>query len=262
MVTAERSVGKGDLIYIDYDLFLADSDKLFDTTMAESAKNAGFFDEKHNYEPMPVLLGTGKLLEVLEAVIEGVDVGKETEVKIASADAAGARDPKLVELRPLKEFHRQEIDPCPGLEVRLGNRRGTVLSAGAGRVKVDFNNPLAGKDIVYKFIVREIVDDKVEKAKAVVKMSLGTSDGFEFTISDDKLAVMLPELTKFDQNWQIARFKIVSDLRKVAEVDTIEFIEVWSLGEKKEVKKEESETEGKAPGKDDFDKEESLIEPQ
>jgi len=233
MAAAKGSVSKGDLVYIDYDAFLADNDKLFDTTMAESAKKAGFFDEKFQYEPMPVLLGSGKLFEVLEAAVENASVGKETEVKIASADAAGARDPKLVELHSIKEFYKQEVNPYPGLEVQLGNRRGTVMSAGAGRVKVDFNNPLAGKDLVYKFTVKEVVKDKVEKAKAVVKMSLGTSDGFEFTITDDKISVILPELTKFDQNWTIARFRIVSDLRKVAEVDTVEFIEVWSLAEKK-----------------------------
>jgi len=240
MAAAKGSVSKGDLVYVDYDAFLADNDKLFDTTMAESAKNAGFFDEKYQYEPMPVLLGSGKLFDVLEAAIESAAVGKETEVKIASADAAGARDPKLVELHPLKEFYKHEISPYPGLEVQLGNRRGTVMSVGAGRVKVDFNNPLAGKDLIYKFTVREVVNDKVEKAKAVVKMSLGTSDGFEFTMTDEKVSVILPELTKFDQNWTIARFRIVSDLRKVADVDTIEFVEVWSLAEKK-AEGEESE---------------------
>jgi len=238
------SIGKGDIVYVDYDAFLADTDKMFDTTMAESAKNAGFFDEKFDYSPMPVLLGSGKLFEALENAIEGATVGKETEVKIASADAAGARDPKLVETYQMKEFYKQDINPAPGMEVQLGNKRGTIMYVGAGRVKVDFNNPLAGKDLLYKFTVREVVDDKVEKAKAVVKMSVGTSDGFEFTITDEKVSVILPELTKFDQNWPIARFRVVSDLRKVADVDTVEFIEVWALAEKKE--KEEKPKKAKA----------------
>ena len=247
MAAAKRSVSKGDLVYVDYDAFLADNDKLFDTTIAESAKNAGFFDEKYQYEPMPVLLGSEKLFEALEAAIENAIVGKETEVRIASADAAGARDPKLVELHPMKEFHKQEINPYPGLEVQLGNRRGTIMSVGAGRVKVDFNNPLAGKDLIYRFTVKEVVDDKAEKAKAVVKMALGTSEGFEFTITDEKVTVILPELTKFDQTWPVARFKIVFDLRKVAGVDTIEFVEVWSLGDKK--KADEGEVEKPAKKK-------------
>ena len=231
--TKKESMSKGDLVYVDYDAYLADNDKLFDTTMAESAKDAGFFDENFDYSPMPVLLGAGSLFEAFETAIEKAAVGKETEVRIASADAAGARDPKLVETYLMKEFHKQDINPYPGVEVQFGNRRGTVMYVGAGRVKVDFNNPLAGKDLVYKFTVREVIEDKMEKAKAVVKMSVGTSDGFEFTITDEKVSVLLPELMKFNQNWQIARFKVVSDLRNVADVDTVEFIEVWSSGEKK-----------------------------
>jgi len=249
MATAKKIVGKGDLVYLDYEAFLADSNKMFDTTMAESAKEAGLFDEKTEYAPIPVLLGAKNLFDALEAVIEGATVGEETEVSIASADAAGARDPKLVELHPLKEFYREDITPYPGIEVQLGNRRGTVMSVGAGRVKVDFNNPLAGKDLIYKFTVREVVDDKVEKAKAVVKMTLDSSEGFEFTMSDEKVTVILPELTKFDQRWPVARFRIVSDLRKVADVDTVEFVEVWALAEKKAKTDNGEEEPEKAPAK-------------
>ena len=247
MAAAKKSVGKGDLVHIDYDAFLADNDKMFDTTMADSAKKAGFFDEKFTYEPMPVLLGSGKLFEALEKAIESAAVGKETEILIASADAAGARDPKLVELHPMKEFYKQEINPYPGLEVQLGNRRGTVMSVGAGRVKVDFNNSLAGKDLIYRFIVRDVVEDATEKAKAVVKMYVGTFEGFEFAIKADKVTVTLPELVKFDQSWPIVRFRVVSDLRKVLGVDTVEFLEVWASVEKKE--KAEKKAEKKAEEK-------------
>jgi FKBP-type peptidyl-prolyl cis-trans isomerase SlyD len=253
MAAAKKvSIGKGDLVHIDYDAFIADSGKLFDTTMAESAKKAGFFDEKFDYSPMPLLLGSNKMFEALEKAVEEAAIGKETEVKIPFADAAGARDPKLVEIRQMKEFHRQEINPYPGLEVQLGGRRATVMSVGAGRVRVDFNNPLAGKDLIYKFTVKEVVTDKIEKAKAVVKMYVGTSDGFEFTIKTDKVVVILPELTKFDQSWPIARFRVVADLRKMAEVDTVEFVEVWSLAEKKEKKADggDAKEEKKADGED------------
>jgi FKBP-type peptidyl-prolyl cis-trans isomerase SlyD len=261
MATAKKgSVGKGDLVYIDYDAFLADNGKLFDTTMAKSAKNAGFFDEKFDYSPMPILLGSGKMFESLEKAIEGAAVGKEAEVKIAFADAAGARDPKLVELHAMKEVHKLDVNPYPGLEVQLGNRRGTIMSVGAGRVKVDFNNPLAGKDLIYKFTVKEVIEDKIEKAKAVVKMSLGTSDGFEFTITKEKVTVILPELTKFDQTWPVARFRIVGDLRKIAEVDTIEFVEVWALGEKKKAEDKEKGEEKPKKAKEERPKAEKKAE--
>ncbi|MDR2866469.1 MAG: peptidylprolyl isomerase [Methanomassiliicoccaceae archaeon] len=247
MAAAKKTVSKGDLVYIDYDAFLADNDKLFDTTMAESAKNAGFFDEKFEYGPMPVLLGSGALFKALEDAIEGAAVGKETEVEIASADAAGARDPKLIETFPLKKFQDQDIHP--GAEVQTGNRRGTIMRVGSGRVIVDFNNPLAGKDLIYKFKITEVVSDAAEKAKAVVKMALGTSEGLEVTITDDKISVILPDRTKFDQNWQIARFRVVSDLRKVTGLEIIEFIEVW--GEKKKAEDAEQAEAAEEKPKDE-----------
>jgi hypothetical protein len=66
--------------------------------------------------------------------------------------------------------------------------------------------------------------------------------------------VILPELTKFDQNWPVARFRIVSDLRGIADVDTVEFVEVWSSGKKKEAadgegSEAEPETEKKPAAK-------------
>jgi len=130
------------------------------------------------------------------------------------------------------------------------------MSAGAGRVRVDFNNPLAGKDLVYEFTVKEIIDKPEDKAKAVAEIGFGRSEGFEFDIKKDKVVVTLPEATKFSQDWMLARFKIVADLREAFSVDTVEFIEVWSRAAPKEEPAEEpaddagenAETE-KAPAK-------------
>jgi FKBP-type peptidyl-prolyl cis-trans isomerase 2 len=252
-----KKIGKGDLVYVDYDAFFADNNRLFDTTRAESAKEAGFFTEEADYSPMPVLLGSGQMFEAFENAVENAEIGKDMEIRIASADAAGARDPKLIETYQIKEFHKQDINPQPGIEVRLGNRRGTVMYVGAGRVKVDFNSPLAGKDLIYKFIVKEVVTDETEKAKATVKRILGTSDGFEFKITSDKVSVTLPDLTKFDQNWPVARFRIVADLRKVADVGTVEFIEVWAAE-----KKSDAEAPKKAEGKTETESDDGPAKPK
>lgn len=219
---------KGDIVRISYKAYIADVDKLYDTTEEAAAKEAGIYNEKYTYAPMAFIVGSGKLFKPLEEAIMNAEVGKEVTVDIASADAAGARDPKLVETYAIREFYKQEINPYPGLEVKLGNRSGTVLSAGAGRVKVDFNSPLAGKDLSYTFTVTEVVTDNEAKAKAIVEMSFGTSDGFSFAFADDKVSIILPDIVKFSQEWPMIRFKIVSDMRDSFGVDTVELTEVWS----------------------------------
>ena len=170
------------IVRIDYKAYFADADRLYDTTNADAAKEAGIFNEKVTYAPMAYIIGSGSLYADLDAAIAGAEIGKETEVTIPCEKAAGARNPRLIELHPIKEFYKNEINPYPGMSVSLGNRNGVVMSVGAGRVKVDFNNPLAGHDLKYEVTVVEEVTDPVEKAKCIMEMDFGTSEGFGFGI--------------------------------------------------------------------------------
>ena len=220
------------IVRIDYKAYFADADRLYDTTNADAAKEAGIFDEKATYAPLPYIVGSKSLYEDLDAAIAGAEIGKEIEVTIPCEKAAGARNPKLIELHPIKEFYKNEINPDPGMPVSLGNKHGVVLSVGAGRVKVDFNSPLAGHDLMYKLTVVEEVTDAVEKAKCVMEMDFGTSEGFGFGIMEDKVVVTEAEICKFHEGWAIAKYKLVSDYRNVFGVDRVEFVQVWESAKK------------------------------
>ena len=220
-------IKKGDIVRMNYDAYIADTDRLYDTTNADKAKEAEIFDEKYTYAPMPYIVGSGKLFKVLDEAIAAAKVGEETTVEIAPKDGAGEKNPKLIELHTVGEFLKQGIRPYPGLTVKLGDRNGIIDTVGAGRVKVDFNNPLAGKNLKYVFTVTEAVADEKEKAAAVVQMDFGTSEDFTFDVAKDKVTVKVSDLVKFNQNWLMSKFRIVSDLRDVLGVDTVEFVEVW-----------------------------------
>ena len=220
------------MVRLDYNAYLADSGRLYDTTNEAVAKEADIYNEKYTYSPMAYIVGSGKLFSALEDAIAKAEVGTETEVIIPAEDAAGARDPKLIEVYPIREFHKQEINPYPGLQVTLGNRTGHIMSVGAGRVKVDFNNSLAGFDLMYRFTVTKVLEEPSEKAEAIVEVNFGDSEGFVFAFSEEKVTVTLPEITKFHQDWPTARFRVVSDLRSVFGVGTVEFVEVWSAAKK------------------------------
>ncbi len=221
------------LIRLSYKAYLADADeRLYDTTDAEAAKEAGIFNEKVKYEPMVYLCGNKTLFPDLEAAIESAEIGKETTVTIPCEKAAGARNPKLIELHPIKEFYKQEINPYPGMTVTLGKRTGVIMSVAAGRVKVDFNNQLAGHDLKYIFTVTEEITEDKAKALAIIELNLGTSEGFDAAIESDKVVITEAEICKFNQDWPIAKYKIVSDLRAAFGVDRIDFVQVWEVAKK------------------------------
>ena len=220
------------VIRLNYKAYMADADRLYDTTYEQDAKDAGIYNEKVKYQPMAYIVGSKKLFPALDKAISEAKVGEEFTVEIPSEEGAGARNPKLIETHSIKEFYRQEINPYPGLTVSLGNKTGVVLSVGAGRVKVDFNNALAGHDLKYVMTIAEEITDDAEKAKAIIEADFASADDFKFEFPGDKVVVTLPEITKFHQEWPVARFRVVSDLRETFGVDTVEFVEIWSAAKK------------------------------
>ena len=156
------------VIRLNYKAYMADADRLYDTTDEAAAKEAGIYNEKVKYAPMSYIVGSKKLFPALDKAISEAKVGEEFTVEIPCEEGAGARNPKLIETHSIKEFYRQEINPYPGLTVSLGNKTGVVLSVGAGRVKVDFNNALAGHDLKYVMtIVESLMSIFFEKSETI-----------------------------------------------------------------------------------------------
>lgn len=246
-------ISKGDIIRLEYDAWVVETGALFDTTSAEKAKEGNIFNENVTYTPIPMLVGGGRTFAGLEEALEGAEVGMEKEVVIQPEKAAGLRDPKLVELHPVREFLKQDIEPRVGMEVSMKNRMGTIIAVTTGRVRVDFNRPLAGKSLKYKFKVLSRIESPEDKVKAILEMDYGTSEGFKPMIEHGKVAVILPDVCKYDQKWLLAKYRVVTNLRDAMKAETIQFIEefVKKEEEKKETPvSEESEKETKEAPKE------------
>jgi hypothetical protein len=62
---------------------------------------------------------------------------------------------------------------------------GRILSVSGGRVLVDFNNPLAGKEVIYTIEVKRKIEDINDKIKAF--NSFLFKKDFKFEIKDKKI---------------------------------------------------------------------------
>lgn len=233
----------GDVVIADFDAWIIESNELFDTTSEATAKDNNIYNEKMTYGPQPLIVGKGRLFPGLDEHMAKAEVGKDYEVLIPPEKGAGARDPKLVELHPVREFLRQEIEPRVGLEVTVKNRPGYITAVTAGRVRVDFNNKLAGRTLKYKYKVVEKPTKQKEVAELILKMAYGTSEGFEVEHHGKDYKVKLPDSCKYDQRWILSKYGVVRDLREVLGAETVSFIEEYAKPEKKEAPKEEPKAE-------------------
>ena len=235
-----QTIEKGDIVWLEYDGWTVNpngTETLFDTTHEEVAKKESKYEEKKVYTEVPVVVGSGRLFAGLDEALLASTIGEAKEAVIPPEKAAGSRDPRLVELKTEREFLRQEINPELGMEVSIGGRRGIVTALAAGRVRMDFNNPLAGKTIRYTFKATKKAATPLERIEAILDMDYGLAEQFKIDVQGDSAEIRLPDLCKTDEKWFVSKFRVVADLREFSGLRVIRFIEEY---ERKEPKTEES----------------------
>ena len=156
-------------------------------------------------------------------------------MEIKADDAYGLRDPNNIRVHTVRELQKLEIDPVVGKEVTINKKRGRIISVTPGRVLVDYNHQYAGKPVFYKYTVKGVVEDPVEKARSIIEMNYTQdADKFDLSIENGTLTVKIPEETKFDPFWIEAKFNIVSEVRKYLPDLDINIVESYAKPEKKE----------------------------
>jgi FKBP-type peptidyl-prolyl cis-trans isomerase 2 len=158
-----------DFVEIEYTGRLKEDNIIFDTTDEKTAKEHEL--PRSNYGPVVVIIGQGQLLKGLEEQIIGKEPGKY-KIELPPEKAFGKKNAKLIQLVPTKKFTEQKIQPVPGLQLNIDGMVCTIRQVTGGRVMVDFNHPLAGRDVIYEINVKAVVSDKKEQLKAVFAMLL------------------------------------------------------------------------------------------
>lgn len=174
-----ETIRKNDFIEIE---FTGKSNgEIFDTTNPDEAKKIGI---DANVKPLIISVGHQMLLKGFDNFLEGKGIDQKYNLHLRPELAFGPRNPSLIKLIPMRVFMEKNLNPYPGMALQLDNYITRVLSVSGGRVTVDFNNPLAGKEIDYEFkIKRKITEDK-EKINALLDYFL--KQRFEFEIKEDE----------------------------------------------------------------------------
>ena len=231
MKEAEK-VEKGSTLLVSFTGKELVTNKVFDTTDLETAKKEGLYEPNHVYKAVPVILGNGDVIPGLEEELLKMKAGEEKTVRIEAAKAFGERRAELVRVVPLKEFHKHNVQPVPGLVVNVDNRYAKVQSVSSGRVRLDFNPELAGRAVEYKVRVEKQLSKPEEKVQALVekyfplpeekKAKAKFKDGeLEITLPGNlqkEVAVLKQVFTKVIQ----AHVKEVKNIKFVENVDTQE----------------------------------------
>lgn len=123
----------------------------FDYTLKDDEGN--ILDTTEGASPFSFLSGKGQILPKLEDEINTMIIGSKKQVKIAASDAYGEYNEQAVQQVERSNFPA-ETELKPGMQFVANSPEGKqmpfiVSEVMENDVKIDFNHPLAGKNLEF-----------------------------------------------------------------------------------------------------------------
>ncbi len=110
--------------------------------------------------PQTLTIGSGDIFPEIEAALDGMTVGEEKSVTVASEAAFGPRREEMVVQIPREQLPADQA-PQPGMVLSARAQDGSTVSlviteVGENAVVADGNHPLAGEDLHFGLTLVEI----------------------------------------------------------------------------------------------------------
>lgn len=106
-------------------------------------------------EPVSLTIGDESLLSGFEQVLINLKAGDTRTAHLPPKEAFGDWNAQNVQSFPRAKFNLSEPNPVVGMMMEFSDQgrntlTGVVCQIGDDEIKVDFNHPLAGQDVVFK----------------------------------------------------------------------------------------------------------------
>lgn len=117
-------------------------------------------DSTHNREPLEFVYGTDPILPGIQKGIAGLKEGDQKQLTVAPEDAFGQPNPQAVITVPKEQLGKEDVQTGMMFTMPQPNGqtlRGIVTEVNEDSVILDFNHPLAGKELVITVEIVEVV---------------------------------------------------------------------------------------------------------
>ncbi|MBN2768743.1 MAG: peptidylprolyl isomerase [Campylobacterales bacterium] len=131
------------------------------------AGGSEIIDSNKGGAPLEFITGKGHIIPGLESQLIGMGKGESSSVTVKASDAYGDLNPEAIQLLPKEQF--EGIDLNEGMVLHGQGEDGqmvqvTVKSFDDNGVTVDFNHPLAGKDLLFNVTIADVREATVDEA--------------------------------------------------------------------------------------------------
>lgn len=213
----QNALQKGDFIEVYFTGWVKDTGEVFDSNRKEDIEKLSN-SNKAQAKPLIYCLGQGMFLQGIDDYLIGKNPNEGNfEIELTPDKGFGKRDSSLIHRMPMKVFTEHNVNPVRGAMMDFDGKMGKILSVSGGRVLVDFNHPLAGKDVVYDVKVNRKVDDINEKIRAFNDLVFRKND-LKYEVSENKVTYEDPKDDKLKQLMEMFKPKFKEIFGKELEV--------------------------------------------
>ena len=197
---------KNDFVELDY-TGRVKGGQVFDTNIDKELKKLNM---NAKAKIMVVCIGQNMILPAIDQFLIGKEAGKSYKLELPPEKAFGKRKRELIKIIPMSVFRKQNVSPQIGMVFSFDNLLGKITTVSGGRVIVDFNNPIAGKEVIYELNIKRKLTEQREKIKSL--MSIFFKQDLDFQVNNKELAIKVPsKLEKFAEVFK-PKFKEILDL--------------------------------------------------
>ena len=121
------------------------------------------FDSNFESEPATFSVGDGNLLPGFESTLIGLVNGDEREFTIPPEQAFGQHNPQNVQAVERGNFDQEELELGAMFSFQNGDGElpGVIVDVDDNEVMIDFNHPLAGKNIIFQVKIIDIAPQNI-----------------------------------------------------------------------------------------------------
>ena len=133
----------------------------------KEAGTTDIVDSNKGGDALGFIIGKGQIIPGLETALVGMSKDESGDIMVSAADAYGDVNPEAKQVLPIDQF--EGVDLIEGMSLYGQGEDGqtvqvTVTAFDDKEVSLDFNHPLAGKDLMFSVTVlsaREATADEV-----------------------------------------------------------------------------------------------------
>jgi len=115
--------------------------------------------QKHGGKPLEFTVGEKMVVPGFDNAVIGMNVGEEKEVVLKPKEAYGESNPQAIQRIP-KRMMPGDVEEGTEIEVPLENGQSVpakIIRIVSDLVTIDLNHPLAGKTLIFKIKLEEII---------------------------------------------------------------------------------------------------------